>query len=279
MTLTLQLLPPWFTHTMAIAFGLVVGSFINVVVARLPHGQSIVTPRSRCPKCEKSIAWYDNIPVLSYLVLRGRCRGCKTSISVRYPAIELLVALLFLATEIKFGVGGLLLIRDWPFVASLVAITFIDLEHRIIPDELSLGGLVLGLLTAWFVPGLGLVMALVGAALGFGFFYGLSWTYYRLKGKVGLGGGDIKLLAMFGAFLGPAGVFSTVLISSVMGSVIGITYALATRKTAASESGSDEAPSGGLMNVAIPYGPFLVLGALYYYFLGDLEWLPFMKLM
>ena len=263
--MVLELLPDGFVRTLSLSFGLLVGSFMNVVVARLPHDLSVVRPRSRCPGCGKQIAWYDNVPVLSFLLLRGRCRSCKSSISIRYPVIELLTALLFFAVVSRFGVTWLLLIRDWPFVAMLVAITFIDLEHRIIPDELSLGGLVLGLLTAHWVPGLGLTSSLIGAAVGYGFFWLLSWGYFKAKGRMGLGGGDVKLLAMLGAFLGPMAVFHVILISSLLGSVIGISYAAWLKYRGQSES---------LMGVAIPFGPFLVVAALYVYLLGDVLGLP-----
>lgn len=180
-------------HGMSIVFGLIVGSFVNVVVARLPQGQSVVRPRSRCPSCLSPIAAYDNIPLLSYLILRGKCRNCQTRISARYPLIELMTALLFLATEIRFGWSPLLWIRDWPFVAILVAITFIDLDHRLIPDPLSLGGLALGILTCWVNPAqaeaIGWFRSLSGAGLGFGVFFLLAWIYQKISGRAGLGGG------------------------------------------------------------------------------------------
>lgn len=248
-------------------FGLVVGSFMNVVIARLPLDQSVVRPRSRCPKCAAEIRWYDNLPVLSYALLRGRCRGCQVRISLRYPVVELLVATLALAAKLKFGWSWVLFARDIPFVAAMVAITFIDLDHRIIPDELSIGGMVLGLATTWAVPQVGLAESVAGAALGFGVFYFFAWLYLKLRGQSGLGGGDIKLLGMIGAFLGPSGVFCAILISSVLGSVVGIGWALVSQR--------GKARTGGLMTVAIPYGPFLVLGALYYYLLGDLLWFRF----
>jgi leader peptidase (prepilin peptidase)/N-methyltransferase len=246
-----------------IAFGLLIGSFLNVVIFRLPRNESIVSPGSHCTGCAAAVRWFDNIPVLSYLLLRGRCRKCGAKISVRYPVIELLTSLLFLAAYLRFGPGWLLFIHDWPFVALLIAITFIDLEHRIIPDELSLGGLVLGLATTWAVPDVGFTGSLIGAAAGFGVFYFFAWVYERLTGRSGLGGGDIKLLAMLGAFLGINGVFWTILVSSVLGSLIGIIWAMVSRK-------------GPLMRTAIPYGPFLVIGALYYYFFGDI-WFRFMN--
>ncbi len=263
------LLPAGFVHVMAILFGLVIGSFLNVVIARLPKRRSLVRPASSCPKCGSVLRWYDNIPVVSYLLLlRGKCRGCHAPISVRYPVVELLTALLFLTVTLKFGPSLLLVVRDWPFVAILVAITFIDLETRLIPDPLSLGGLVLGLATSYFTPGLGIVSSVFGAALGFGLFYGIAWYYQWRTGRAGMGGGDIKFLAMLGAFLGPIGVVTTVFVSSVLGTVIGMTYAWITRKK--------EGGSGSLMKVSLPFGPFLVLGALYAYLLGDILWSPFM---
>lgn len=258
-----MLLAPWLANLFAVLFGLVIGSFVNVLVARLPHKQSVVKPRSRCPSCGAGIAWYDNIPVVSYLLLRGRCRSCEAKISIRYPTIELLTALLFLAANVRFGWSATLLVRDWPFLAILVAVTFIDLEHRIIPDVLSLSGLVLGLATSWLDPALGVGLSFAGAGIGFALFYLLAWGYYKVTGRSGLGGGDIKLLAMMGAFVGPQGVFVTILFSSVFGSLVGIGWALATRKKE-------------MMTFAIPYGPFLVLGGMYYYLLGEILWLPSM---
>jgi leader peptidase (prepilin peptidase)/N-methyltransferase len=246
-------------------FGLLIGSFLNVVIARLPLDQSIVSPRSRCPKCEKSIVWYDNIPLVSYLLLRGRCRGCQAPISPRYPLVEVLCGLLFLASYVRFGLSPALFVRELPFCAILLAITFIDLDHRIIPDELSLGGLALGLATCWLMAEPGWLMCLVGAGLGFGVFYGLAWAYEKYSGRAGLGGGDIKLLAMIGAFEGPAGVFAAILISSVLGSLVGLGWGML--------KGGKELQN--IKTLAIPYGPFLVIGALYYYLLGDILWFRF----
>lgn len=256
-------LPVWFTNSTVLIFGLIIGSFLNVVIFRLPAGKSLIQPGSQCSKCKKPVRWYDNVPVVSYLILAGKCRNCSSRISIQYPVVELVTAMLFLAAKIRFGWSWLLWVHDFPFLAILIAITFIDLEHRLIPDELSLGGLGLGLLTTWLVPGVSWIQPLIGAAIGFSLFYGFAWIYFKMTGRSGLGGGDIKLLAMLGAFLGPLGVFTTVLMSSILGSVIGVAWALATQRKKA------------MMKVAIPYGPFLVLGALYYYLLGDLIWLPF----
>jgi leader peptidase (prepilin peptidase)/N-methyltransferase len=253
---------PWI-EVFSTLMGLIVGSFLNVVVARLPGGKSLVQPGSHCPKCRKKVAWHDNIPVLSFLFLAGKCRHCHKKISVRYPIIEVLTGVLFLASAMRFGLSWSLVLRDWPFLGILVAITFIDLEHRIIPDPLSLGGTALGLATCWMASQVGWVQSFVGAGFGFAAFYFLAWVYQRFSGRVGLGGGDIKLLAMIGAFLGPAGVFATVFISSIFGSLVGIVWALYTKKK-------------DVMKMSIPYGPFLVVGALYYYLLGDILWFQFM---
>lgn len=256
-------LPDSFTQGISLGTGLIFGSFVNVLVARLPKNQSIVFPGSRCPSCKKTIRWWDNIPLLSYLFLGGKCRHCRKKISIRYPVIEFLTATLFLAARARWGWGPCLWFRDWPFLVLLMTITFIDLEHRIIPDPLSLGGLVLGLATCWLNPELGFVKSMVGAASGFGIFYTVAWIYWKITGRAGLGGGDIKLLAMIGAFLGFSGVFATIFISSIFGSLIGILWALATRKKS-------------VMKFSIPFGPFLVVGALYFYLLGDLLWFQFM---
>ena len=170
-----------------------------------------------------------------------------------------------MAAYLKFGWSPVLWFRDWPFLVILVAVTFIDLEHRLIPDVLSLGGLALGLSSSFWVQGLGWQSSVIGAALGFTLFYLLAWAYEKRAGRSGLGGGDIKLLAMLGAFLGPAGVMTTVLVSSVSGSILGLAYAAALRKRGTA-----------MMQTAIPYGPFLVLGGLVDYFFGEaLGWFRF----
>ena len=255
-----QLPPVWLIQLFVVLLGLVVGSFTNVLIARIPAGESIAWPGSRCPKCHHPVGWRDNVPVLSWLLLRGRCRWCRLPISVRYPVVELLSALLYLAAYRKFGLSWLLFVRDLPFLTGLLAITFIDLDHRIIPNRLSLGLLVLGLGTAHWVPGLGLAEAATGAAAGFLGFYFLAVGYARATGKMGLGGGDVKLLAAIGAFLGAWGVLGTVLVSSVVGSLVGIGWGLLSGRR-------------NVMGLAIPYGPFLVMGALCYFLLGGEQWL------
>jgi leader peptidase (prepilin peptidase)/N-methyltransferase len=168
-------------------------------------------------------------------------------------------------------------------MVALVAVVFIDLDLRIIPDEISLGGLVYGLLTAWFDSRLGFAQALVGAGVGFCLFYGFAWVYWVLTKRSGLGGGDIKLLAMLGSFLGLKGVLTTILLSSVLGSVIGILSVVVGRwwesrhrKSGAQDEGGTELKKVSVMRESIPYGPFLVIGAIFYHLLGDTEWLRFM---
>lgn len=258
-----ELLPAWGGHLISLVFGLIVGSFLNVVIVRLPQGRSIVMPRSACPSCGRLIAAFDNIPVLSFLMLRGKCRSCRAKISVRYPLIEVLTAVLFLAVEMKFGLGPEVLFRHWPWVSILVAVTFIDLEHYLIPDQLSLGGSVLGLLTSLLPNEMGWQQSLLGFLFGFGCFYVLALVYFQVRGRSGMGGGDIKLLGMVGTFLGWQGVIFTIMLSSILGSFVGLIWARMQHKK-------------DLMKFAIPYGPFLVIGALFYYFFGNQLWLQFM---
>lgn len=273
-------LAPPLSIAFATALGLILGSFANVTIARLPRGRSIVTPRSHCPRCKKMIAWYDNVPLVSYGLLLGRCRHCKKPISPRYPLVEALVAVVFLAATLRYGLTPLTVLRDFPFLLGLVCILFIDVDHRIIPDEFSLGGMVWGLLTSFAFPWLlpfdspqlserlvtDWMQAFAGAALGFGLFYGLAWTYAKVRGRTGLGGGDVKLLGAVGAFLGVQGVLATVLVSSVTGSVLGILLAVTGSRS-----------KKGFLQLKIPFGPFMVLGAMFYYFLGDLLWLPLVR--
>lgn len=264
-------MPNWLTYFASILFGLILGSFVNVIILRLPKGQSLVHPNSRCPQCKKAIRWWDNIPVLSFLLLRGKCRNCHKAISFRYPVIEALMGLLFLTCRIHQGWTPVLFFRDWPLMMLLVSVAFIDLEHHIIPDELSLGGLVLGLATCWAAPQLGWKSSILGALFGFSVFYALAWSYQRVRKVDGLGGGDIKFLATIGAFLGPAGVVATIFVSSIAGSLVGIGWTLLANQGV--KKGTEKQK---LLKMTIPYGPFLVLGALYYYFLGDILWFQFM---
>jgi len=233
-------------------FGLIVGSFLNVCICRLPKNESIVSPPSHCPGCSYQIRWYDNIPLLSYLLLRGKCRGCGAHISLQYPLVELLNAVLTLLLFLRFGptpaFAALFL-----FCSALVVITFIDIEHQIIPDEISLPGVVIGFLLSFVIPGHTWLNSLLGILLGGGSLLLVAWAYHRFTGKEGMGGGDIKLLAMMGAFLGWKAVLFIVFASSLLGSVFGVTIMLLQKKDG---------------KLAIPFGPYLAFGAVLYIFYG-----------
>lgn len=243
--------------TMALAMGAATGSFLNVVIYRLPAGESVVWPRSHCLRCGRVIPWYDNIPVLSWIVLRGRCRECKEPFSVRYPMVELLTALLLLSLSLRFG-WNLALLFAFYFACSLLVVTYIDLDHRIIPDRITLPGIAVGLLLALVAPAearLGAVQQwLLGVLVGGGILWAVAWAYAALTGREGMGGGDIKLLAMIGAFLGWQGVLLTLLLASFIGSLVGVVWMVV--------RGTDS-------KLAIPFGPFLALGALVALFWGE----------
>jgi leader peptidase (prepilin peptidase)/N-methyltransferase len=233
-------------------FGAIIGSFANVCILRIPAEQSIAFPGSHCPKCKKPVAWYDNVPLVSWIVLRGRCRACDAPISFRYFVVELLTAVAAVAIYARVGLGF-----EWfvlfAFVAALIVITFIDLDHRIIPDVISLPGVVIGfLLSLRGEPGP--ISSGIGILVGGGLLLAVAWGYYAATGREGMGGGDIKLLGMIGAFLGWRSVPFTMLLSSLTGSIVGVSLMWWT--------GSDT-------KYAIPFGPFLALGAIAYIFFGE----------
>ena len=236
----------------AFIFGAVVGSFLNVCICRMPKGESVVSPPSHCPVCNYQIRWYDNIPIVSYLFLRGKCRGCHTGISIQYPLVELINGLLTLALFLRFG-PTLAFAVLFLFCSALVVITFIDLEHQIIPDEISLSGIVVGFICSFFITGHGWINSLLGILLGGGFLWLVAYGYQLATGRDGMGGGDIKLLAMMGAFLGWKAVLFIIFASSLLGSVIGVSIMLLQKKDS---------------KFAIPFGPYLALGAVLYIFYG-----------
>lgn len=236
----------------AFILGACVGSFLNVCICRIPESRSIVSPPSACPKCKTPIKFYDNIPMLSYLILCGKCRTCAEPISVRYPTVELLTGLLALAGMIRFGMSIDFIIY-FIFLSALVVITFIDLDHQIIPDIISLPGIPAGLVAAYFLTTVSLTDAVIGALIGGGSLFLIAWGYYFITGKEGMGGGDIKLLAMIGAFIGWQGVFFTIFIASATGSLIGGVLMLFAQKD---------------LKFAVPFGPFLSIGAIAYIFFG-----------
>lgn len=246
--MTPTLIYPFF----ALFFGMVVGSFLNVCICRIPINESIVSPPSHCPLCSYQIRWYDNIPLMSYLLLRGKCRGCGAHISFQYPLVELLNGVLTLLLFLRFG-PTLVFAALFIFCSALVVITFIDIEHQIIPDEISLSGIVVGFILSFFLEGHSWLNSLLGILLGGGSLLLVAYLYQRLTGKDGMGGGDIKLLAMMGAFLGWKAVPFIIFASSLVGSLIGVSIMLLQKKDS---------------KLAIPFGPYLAFGAVLYIFYG-----------
>jgi leader peptidase (prepilin peptidase)/N-methyltransferase len=237
----------------SVIFGALIGSFLNVCICRLPEGESIVFPGSRCPQCHHPIPFYDNIPILSYLWLHGRCRNCHHPISLQYLIVEGTTALISLVSFMTFGPSWSYLIY-FSFMAALTVMTVIDLYHQIIPDVISLPGIGAGLLASLVLPKITFVNSLLGVLLGGGSLFLVATLYQWLFKREGMGGGDVKLLAMIGAFLGWKAVILTILFSSLIGSLVGISIMLI--------KGKD-------FKYAIPYGPFLSIGAALSLFYGE----------
>jgi leader peptidase (prepilin peptidase) / N-methyltransferase len=250
-----------------VLIGLAIGSFLNVVISRIPLEESIVSPRSRCPQCKKPILNRDNIPILSYILLGGRCRNCKAKISVRYPLIEAFTAVVSGLIYLKFGIGV-----EWVvyflFCAALIALAFIDADHRILPDVITLNGLWIGLAISVFMwlPGplisrliqavgvasptprlISIVSSLIGAVVGGGLLWFVREAYFRFRGVEGMGFGDVKMMAMVGAFIGTALTLFTILVGSVLGSIIGVALMRF--------GGKDR-------DYELPFGTFLSFGAI-----------------
>jgi leader peptidase (prepilin peptidase)/N-methyltransferase len=237
--------------------GLAVGSFLNVCIYRIPREQSLLHPASRCPACGYSLRWFDNLPVVSYAAIGGRCRKCRERISLRYPAVELATAALFVVHGYAFGWTPLLAVR-LVFACAMVVLFAIDLEHHLLPDVITLPGIVAGLAASTMLPP-GVRDAVIGALAGGGALWLVGEAYYRYSGHEGMGGGDVKMLAMIGAFLGWKLALLTLVLSSFGGSFIGLFVVVVKR---------------GGMKYALPYGTFLALGALAASLVGDgiLRW-------
>jgi len=233
--------------------GAMIGSFLNVCIARVPAGESVVYPPSHCPRCGSPIRSWDNIPLISYLVLRGRCRACRGRISLRYPVVEVLTGLFAVLLVARFDLSPALVVAA-VFVAALIVVSFIDLDHQIIPDVISLPGIVVGLALSATGYGPPLLDSIIGVLCGGGILWGVAAGYYALTGREGMGGGDIKLLAMIGAFLGWRAVLVTLVLGSMSGALVGLGLML-TR--------------GANTRVPIPFGPFLACGAVCALFYGD----------
>ncbi len=241
------------TMLFAFLFGAMVGSFLNVCIHRLPKEESIVAPRSRCPACQSPIRPWDNIPLLSFVLLRGRCRACGHAISWRYPLVEALTALLFVLTVARFGVtlkSTFLL----TFLCGLVVVSFIDLDHQIIPNAITLPGIPLGLIGGLLVREPPLLDRLIGTLAGAGFLYLMLFYGGVLYGQEAMGEGDLNLIALVGAFLGWKAVVVTILVACLVGSVLGLGL-MALKRLGRRQH--------------IPFGPFLSLGAVVGLLWGD----------
>ncbi|HJU41643.1 MAG TPA: prepilin peptidase [Vicinamibacterales bacterium] len=235
--------PTWWLIVAGV-LGACIGSFLNVVVYRLPLGQSLVKPPSRCPKCGYRLKWYDNVPVFGWLLLGGRCRECKNGISIQYPIVEFITAALFVIV-VWVTPPGPLVVSRLLLVCILIALFGIDLEHQILPNSITLPGIVAGLLLSTIAPP-GWRDALIGTVLGGAVLYAIAWGYYLWRREEGLGMGDVKMLAMIGAFLGWKMVLVTLVLSSFSGALIGVALIALQR---------------GNMKLALPFGTFLAAGA------------------
>lgn len=246
----------YFWAVWSFMFGAIVGSFLNVVIVRLPEGRSVVFPSSRCPSCGKEIRFYDNIPILSYFILLGRCRTCGTRFSFRYPAIEFLTACLSAALFWRFGLSPELFVF-FLFCSAMVVVFWIDLDHMIIPDIISLNGLAVGMVaaSAGVLQGMNWKLSVGGALMGGAILYFPAVIYEKIRGVEGLGGGDIKLLAMIGAFTGPLGVIFVLFFASLAGTI----FALICMTVKGTRS-----------TTPIPFGPFLTTAAVTYVFASPL---------
>lgn len=244
------------------ALGACIGSFTNVLVLRLPASQSVVRPGSRCPGCGRPLAWFENVPILAWVALRGRCRTCRAPISVQYPLVELAVGLVFVGNFVLYGPGLHAPTAEWlralarpewilgcVFSTLLIAIALTDVRTYLIPDELSVGGMLIGLLLSLLPGGLTPLLALLGALVGGGLLLGVAWLGELVFRKEAMGGGDVKMLAMIGAFTGWRGVFLTLFLGALLGSIIYGPIALAHRlrqPRAEQAGGEDDAEGQGL---------------------------------
>lgn len=248
-------------YILTFVIGAVIGSFMNVCIYRLPRNLSIISPSSRCPSCQSPVRPYDNIPIISYLILKGRCRDCGTPISFRYPLVESLNAIMYTLIIWRFGLGWYIPFI-FAFISGLIVITFIDLDFQIIPDSITLTGILIGLIAATItIPDpfsrehpVGFINSLIGIVSGGGLFYLIAILGEKAFGQEAMGGGDIKLMAMVGSFLGWKSIILTTFAASLTGSIVGIIYMII---------------KGKERGIKIPFGPFLALGAIVSLFFGQ----------
>ena len=239
--------------TLLAIFGLMIGSFLNVCISRLPAGESIVSPASRCPECGKPIAWRDNIPVVGYLMLGGKCRSCRAPISLMYPAVEAVTAISFVAQGVFFGDNLPLLAARLLFTAMLIVLFGTDLETMRLPNVITYPGIVIGLALSLFLPP-GIVASILGAAVGAAIPWTIRWAWYQIKGVEAMGLGDVKMLAMIGAFLGWKQVWVVLFIASLTGAIVGIVILKSKGRSLASR---------------MPFGTFLAVAALLASMVGE----------
>ena len=237
--------------------GLVVGSFLNVCIYRLPRRESVNWPGSHCTSCNRALSWYENVPIISWLVLRGRCRTCGERVSAMYPLVELITGVLFVAGYWIYGWTPMLAVR-LAFACAMVVLFAIDLRHHLLPNVITVPGIAIGFLLSLFLPP-GWKASLIGLLAGGGVLFAIAEGYYRLRGIEGLGMGDVKMLAMIGAFLGWKLMLLTLILASFAGSLIGVGIIALGR---------------GGMKAALPFGTFLAVGALTAAVVGDplVEW-------
>jgi leader peptidase (prepilin peptidase)/N-methyltransferase len=233
-----------FALTFATLFGALIGSFLNVCIHRLPRGASIVWPASACPTCGRGLSWFENVPIFSYVFLRGRCRTCRAPISARYPIVEALTAVMFGLAWWYYGPGPLLASR-LIFGCALIVLFAIDLEHQLLPNVITIPGIAIGFLLSVINPP-GWKSSLIGIVVGGGVLFLIAEGYYRIRHEEGLGMGDVKMLAMIGAFLGWQLTLLSLMIASVAGTIIGLALIASGR---------------GTMKYALPFGTFLSIGA------------------
>ena len=231
--------------------GLIIGSFLNVCIHRLPLGESPAWPGSHCPRCHAPLKWYDNIPVISYVILSGRCRACRNPISLRYPIVELLTSGLFVGAYLLYQPP--LMIQRLVFGCAMIVLFFVDLEHHRLPNEITVPGIVVGFLFSLFMSP-GWLSSLIGILVGGGVLWLLGAVWFYIRHEEGMGFGDVKMLAMIGAFLGWKLTVATLLVSTILGSVIGLSM-IAAKK--------------GNLKTALPFGCFLAIGAILASVVGD----------
>ena len=232
--------------------GLMIGSFLNVCIYRLPRRESIVWPASHCTSCNRPLAWFENVPVIGWVALRGRCRTCGSRISAIYPLVELTTGVVFAGGALVYGLSPLLFVR-LAFASALIVLFVIDLQHRILPNVITLPGIAAGFAASLFLPP-GWLSSLIGLIAGGGILFAIAEAYYRLRGIEGLGMGDVKMLAMIGAVLGWPLMLLTLIFASFAGSLVGVGLMASGR---------------GGMQAALPFGTFLALGALVAAVAGD----------